>query len=266
MEIDEGRELGGFRVLHRPLGYLRSALVAASAVIPVIANLPVAKVATYVPAGVTIIKWSGTWLWLTVPLSVLLATFAGFLRRKIVDPEAADTLQDLLNHLHDLMFPLAIDERSRVTLFRFQRWQFKKWPLRPKRGGWLIAVKRSGDMHQDFSARFRVGDELTETCGIAGKAWCDVADAFVAGLPDVHNGNLTARAVKDYAKHTYISEQMVRDKKPRSRSFYAIKIRAKKKKWGVIVVDSEDTQLDREKIRQVFSHTQRFLAIYATRV
>lgn len=258
--------MGGLRVLHRPLGWARALFVSASAAIPFIAKLPIPKVTLYLPQVVGIVRWCDLWVWVAAPACVGLATATGFFRRKIVDPEDAQTLQDLLNHLHDQMFPNDPDERSRVTLFRFQRWQFKRWPWRPEKGGWLIAVKRSGEMQQDFKARFMVGEELTENCGIAGKAWCDIADAIATGLPDVCSGKPKQRAIKLYAKQTCTSPEWVRAKRPRSRSFYAIKVRRKSKKWGVIVIDSSDPQLNQELIVQVFSNTQRFLSLYATKV
>lgn len=258
--------MGGLRVLHRPLGWCRSLLVGASAVVPAVAKLPADKVTQYAPYGLATVIWCNTWFWIVVPTCVGLATVLGYLRRQIVDPETDETLQDLLNHLHKQMFPAAVDERSRLTLFRFQRWQFKRWPWRPKKGGWLIAVKRSGDMHQDFSARFQIGEDLTENCGIAGKAWCDIADAFVTGLPDVHSGKPSKKDIDRYASETCMTAEWVRLKKPRSRSFYAMKIRHKQMKWGVIVIDSRDPQLDQGQIVQVFANTQRFLSLYASKV
>jgi hypothetical protein len=121
-------------------------------------------------------------------------------------------------------------------------------------------------MHQDFSARFQVGEELTGNCGVAGKAWCDIADAFVEDLPDVHSGRPLKKDIDRYAKETYMTAEWVRLRKPRSRSFYGMKIRHKQVKWGVIVIDSRDAQLDRNKIVQVFANTQRFLSLYASKV
>lgn len=258
--------MGGFRVLHRPLGWGRSLLAGTAGVIPVLAKLPVDKVTKYTPLGLPVVKWCADWTWIAVPCSVAVATALGFIRRKIVDPETDESLQDILNHLHSQMFPNAVDERARLTLFRFHRWQLKRWPWRPRKGGWLVAVKRSGEMQQDFSARFQIGEELAGDCGIAGKAWCDIADAFVENLPDVSTGRAPKRDIDRYARETCTSSDWVRRNAPKSRSFYGMKIRHKQRKWGVIVIDSTDPQLDQPRIVQVFANTQRFLSLYASKV
>lgn len=258
--------MGASRWFYQSLGWCRAGLVAGAAVVPVLGKLPTAKVALHAPSALWLTKWSDEWGWAVVPAFVTLAATLGFTRGQIVDPEADETLQDLLNHLHKQMFPLAIDERSRLTLFRFRRIQFKKWPWRPAEGGWLVPVKRSGEMHQDFDARFQVGAELTKNCGVAGKAWCDIADAFVVGLPDVHTGNPLKRDVDRYAQQTCMTPEWVRSMKPKSRSFYGMKIRHKQKKWGVIVIDSTDSTLDQEGISKVFANTHRFLSIHASKV
>lgn len=258
--------MGSFRLIHRLLGWLRSIFVVLSASIPALTGVPIEKAARAGGLAVWLVNWCIEWHWLVVPILLTLASILGIARRKIVDPEANEELQDALDDLHHQMFPNAVDERSRITLFKFQRWQLKEWPFWPKRGGWLVPVKRSGEMHQDFKARFMVGDELTKTCGIAGKAWCDVADAVVQGLPDVHSGQLKKRALAKYAKLTFVGEDWVEDHRPKSRSFIAMKIRAKRKKWGVVVVDSEDEELDHEKILEIFRHTANFLSGHVRRV
>lgn len=255
-------------MLHRPLGWLRSLLAIVVFLVPLLAKIPPGKAANYSDWAATLVGWCAAWAWSVVPASVVGAASAGYVRRRIVDPEAAETLQELLDHLHSLMFGVP-DNGTRVTLFRFHRWShsLKDWPWRPKNGGWLIAVKRSGEMHQDFKSRFLVTSDQETSQGIAGHAWCQEPDVYVENLPDVRHGKLKDRQVRIYARATHVTEQWVRDKKPRSRSFYALKLRNKRrKKWGVVVIDSEDAKLDQQKIAEVFKHTQRFLALYATRV
>lgn len=248
------------------MGWLRALCVGLAALIPAITGVPMARAAQAGGLAVQIRTWCQEWHWLAVPILLTLGAILGFTRRKIVDPEADEELQEALNDLHKKMFPDAVDERARITLFKFRRWQLKEWPFLPKRGGWLVPVKRSGEMHQDFKARFRVGEELSKTCGIAGKAWCDVADAVIQQLPDVHSGQLKARGVRKYAKLTFVSEDWVKEHRPKSRSFIAMKIRVKKKKWGVVVVDSEDEELEHEKILEIYGHTANFLSAHVRRV
>jgi hypothetical protein len=121
-------------------------------------------------------------------------------------------------------------------------------------------------MHQHSTTQFLVTDDPNTSCGVAGMAWCSTGDIYVPSLPNVHDGALKARAVKTYAKLTCVSEEWVRRKRPISRSFYAIKIRRKKEKWGVVVIDSTDQVLPQEEIAKVFFHTQRFFSLFATRV
>lgn len=259
--------MGGLRTLYRPLGWVRALFVCASAFVPIVAKLPPDKVHRYFPSGLSVVSWCDQWLWVVVPVCVLLATLIRYFRRQITDPEDHERLQDLLTHLHKQMFPNEPDERSRITLFKFHRFQFKRRPWWPRSGGWLVAIKRSGDMHQDFDkARFQVGVELTDTCGIAGKAWCEIADAMVMGLPDVHSGHPAEKTFRRYAKLTHMSVDSVMERHPRSRSFYGMKIRAKKKKWGVVLVDSSEPQLDEVRIVQVFRSTEGVLSHYVTKV
>jgi hypothetical protein len=122
-------------------------------------------------------------------------------------------------------------------------------------------------MHQDFKTRFLVSDDPERSCGVAGQAWCNNADIYLPNLPDFSRADqLKKRAVKKYAELTMVSEDWVRRKCPKSRSFYAIKIKGAKGKWGVVVIDSTDPQLDAVKIEEVFVHTQRFLSLFAAKV
>lgn len=258
--------LRGLRALYRPLGWIRALLLGLAAIVPIIAKLPPDRV-QQVPLALDAVRWCAAWFSVVVPTFVVCASALRYTRRRITDPEDHERLQGLLTHLHNQMFPDEPDERSRITLFRFERLQFRRWPWCPRRGGWLVAIKRSGDMHQDFDkARFQVGVDLTSTCGIAGKAWCDIADAVVIGLPDVHSRKPTKKDIDRYADLTHMSVESVKVRRPRSRSFYGMKIRAKNKKWGVVLVDSSEPQLHTDSIVQVFRSTEGVLSYYVTKV
>lgn len=258
--------MGGLRAFYRPLGWIRVVLLGLAAIVPIVAKLPLDRV-KQVPLALDAVRWCGAWFNVAIPAFVVCAQGLRYARRQISNPEDHERLQRLLTHLHKQMFPNEPDERSRITLFRFQRVQLKRWPWWPRRGGWLVAIKRSGDMHQDFDkARFQVGVDLTSTCGIAGKAWCDIADAIVMDLPDVHSGKPTKKEFERYANRTHMSVESVKDRRPRSRSFYGMKIRAKKGKWGVVLVDSSEPKLNTDLIVQVFRSTEGVLSDYVTKV
>lgn len=254
------------RALYHPLGWIRAVLIILAALVPIVAKLP-DHLVKGVPLAQHAVSWCAFWFNVVVPALVVCATCLRYARRQITDPEDHERLQDFLTHLHKQMFSNEPDERSRITLFRFERFQFKRWPWLPKRGGWLVAIKRSGEMHQDFDkARFQVGVELSDTCGIAGQAWCDIADAVVQDLPDVHTGDPKKKAIKNYAELTHMSVDSVTNLRPRSRSFYGMKIRANKRKWGVVLVDSREPKLDTALIVQVFRSTEIVLSYYVTKV
>ena len=109
----------------------------------------------------------------------------------------------------------------------------------------LEIFARSSEATRTSSTSWEIHPDIESKCeGVAGMAWFRDHWVIVPGpespeLPAVGNGANDER-IADYARRTWVSEEVVRKKCWQARSFAAITIRVNGRRWGVLVLDSAD--------------------------
>lgn len=175
-------------------------------------------------------------------------------------------LGDVLEDFRAELFGKRHRGDHRVTLFAYRRFWWGamlriKWP----RTGWLIPVARSGHTKQRSGTYFRVPDDDSRAEGVAGRAWAAPGRMVaVDGLPDMQklpeDPLERVEAIERYAEATYVTEEWVERKRPRSRSIAGFAIeRTNTDVWGVLVLDSRNPHMDLEKARLGYRSRIRIL-------
>ncbi|WP_150132161.1 hypothetical protein [Dokdonella koreensis] len=191
--------------------------------------------------------------WL-IPLLLLAVPFFEWWRRKLESRATWKVVESALVELRDRIFPRSTDPTHyhRVTLFKRRRycWVWRSWPG----SGWMIPVARSCHTNRNSAAIFLAPDDGDRAEGIAGVAWTMEEMLFQENLPLLSVSSERA-VIEDYAARTFlpvkrIASRIKDEKPPLARSICGIPVRVKGKNWGAIVVDSRNTTLDSEKIRE----------------
>ena len=131
---------------------------------------------------------------------------------------------------------------QRVTLFK-ARWFCWRACLsfRQPFGIWLVPFSRSGP-NERSAAHFKVSADVDKAEGIAGCAFARDMTMVVENLPNVTKSNIGEKALLQYARLAFVDVEWVRKKRPKSRSLIGLPVRVGGKVWGVLVLDSRDTQ------------------------
>ncbi len=199
--------------------------------------------------------------WWVVPLASVVAPGLHWLRRWIGAPWVWGVVNVALNSIHAQLFDEydGPEHAHRVTLFRYRKWRlgFDPWPS----FGWLVPVARSGHTTRSTRARFRAPSEPSHATGVAGTAFVGRGILVVPGngdpaLPALTSG-ATDKKIRDYSSRSFTDENWVRARlkgRPRSlpRSFAGIPVEVSEQPWGVIVIDSANPSIDRERVEKSF--------------
>lgn len=117
----------------------------------------------------------------------------------------------------------------------------------------LDIFARSAEATRGSQTNFRIhADDESQCEGIAGAAWYLNTIVIVPGdndpeLPDLVNNNNETN-IKQYAEKTNVSSDRVRKHIWPARSYAAMTIRVKGKKWGILVLDSRDSRGAKKRI------------------
>ena len=205
--------------------------------------------------------------WWLLPLLLILTGTIGLYRKIAGPPWVWDTIKHYLDIFRDDVFDIGPQDAThhhRVTLFKYVwwRWGWVKWPW----SGWLIPVERSGHTTQDNITCFRAPDAADSAEGVAGLTWSRRnAIVEISNLPDLGASPTTAN-FETYARHTGVTVQWLRQKRPKARSFYGIPVEVKGKLWGVIVLDSRSPAGVNQNAGKSYKSFTRFLARLIERV
>ena len=197
--------------------------------------------------------------WLVVPVTLISVPVLDGLRSVVGAPSVWRVVRDVLDQFRGQLFPNATDDQiheHRVTLFRFSRWHFcrRKWPWT----GWLLPVERSGHTTQRTNVAFLAPDEADGAEGVAGMTWSRRQIVHVKDLPDLSIDSSDAR-IAEYARRSWVSEAVVRERMPRARSLVGIPVEVRSEVWGVIVVDSRKPEIKQSEVKKHYKFVARFL-------
>lgn len=200
--------------------------------------------------ALAILKTHLTWL---LPSTITATAIAETVRRKLEAETLWPVVKSVLDNYRTRVFGPAGQQQQashhhRVTLFKHCYFVFAGKCFLPPRAGWMKICCRSGHADQAGCAVFHAPAKTPDQAeGIAGTTWAFNGGLSVEHLPDV-SGIPGMKEVEEFAKKTYVSQDYVRESKPKSRSYYSFPIEVKSKPWGVIVVDSRSTSIDRTKL------------------
>jgi len=188
--------------------------------------------------------------WILLPGLLLGVGVTQFVRRMIGPPFVWETIHRLLDHVREEVFGSYIEpvHYHRVTLFKYVKWRFT-WRSkggRPRRSGWLVPVERSGHTSRQTKVAFWAPDDADLAEGVAGHTWAVRKAIWVSSLPDLGT-DMSEQAYSAYAKASWVSVEELRREAPLARSFYGIPIEITGKPWGVIVLDSRNPTLIKDR-------------------
>lgn len=207
--------------------------------------------------------------WPALPLLLIAGSVFGFVARRLGDTPARTALGALLEHMREDVFGEHQEDPShyhRVTLFRKQTWtwrfmyldgwrpRFLGWPG----GGWLVPVMRSGHTTQKARSRWSVPDAADNAVGIAGWTWNKDGVTAVQKLPCIAeycDGEPSDADYEIYAVKSHVPEAWARSRRPEQRSLCGFPVKARGKRWGVLVLDSRAPEMDVEAAQAFFRNT-----------
>ena len=196
--------------------------------------------------------------WLT-PLLLVAVPISAWAHSKIKDPALWSDVHDSLNQIRKEVFrdePAAHQQYHRVTLFKHVNWycSFRNWPWN---GGWLVPVERSGHTTRRTHAVFRAPDDGELAHGIAGQVWSSMQTVYVPNLPDLR-ADSSPTNIASYSDMTFDNRKNL--SACRARSLLGMHVEVKGKPWGVLVLDSVSTQIDKTLAEQIFTSIAPSLA------
>lgn len=198
--------------------------------------------------------------WLVFVATGIIAT-TSVITKSIGSPDTLETLHELLNNLHGAVFKgpdYAVPDEHKVTIFKAVKSCSQDHilcraldPFR-RRPRWLRPVVRSGHTSQDTTTCFRLYDDADKCEGVAGQAWAQSRVITVYDLPSVSQDPYVYQ-IKTYASRSYVTEERVRMKKPKSRAVLGMPILVKGEPWGVLVFDSRNpAKIRYEEVEEMY--------------
>lgn len=196
--------------------------------------------------------------WWAVPILTLSLPILQGVKTWVGDPTVWETIHKLLEEMRTKAFPdVTADHHHRVTLFQHKRWCWKSLFEKDTLGGWLVPVERSGNTTQNPTVFFYAPKDNPDAAqGVVGLVWASQGALSMQRLPEL-TGDSKEVHFSLYAEKTRCSEQHLRDKVARgkvlARSFWGTVVRRKGVVWGVVLIDSRDSELpDEQEISETF--------------
>lgn len=193
-----------------------------------------------------------TWLqagWL-LPAVLILAPMTVW-GRKRTDRSKHRLVKELLDEICRQTFgdeDFDLEQHRRVTLFRFRNFCWRRPPFF---GGFLVPIERSGEATRKSGSIFRAPDDGEAGTGIAGRTWSRRRMIYVDGLPDLRNG-CDDEKFKEYAEKTFMGAAQLRNRPPQARALLGIPVDVNHRRWGVIVIDTVNTSIQRSSAEDLF--------------
>jgi hypothetical protein len=190
-------------------------------------------------------------------LSLLLVFLLGWWLAKDGQKLVWLTLQCQIDTLANIAFPNAngdLNDRHRVTIFKYNKWCWKRfkskrifyflkqgiWP----RSGWLVPVLRSGHTGKNTSTVFLAPDDGKSAEGVAGLCWsCDsgVYRTKLQAITTVSSDENKDKYSKATSMPRWLLDSYLAEGRPLARALLAYPVQTRLgKRWGVIVLDSQD--------------------------
>ena len=205
------------------------------------------------------------WAWLGILLCSCAVAACAKLLTVLGNPSFLAVVEEVLDRFREGVFGDDGDlAHHRVTLFKhhgFHLFGFdikeRGWPL----SGWLVPVARSGHTAQKTSVRFLAPHDTDRAQGIAGRAWAAASGTASAwALPDIRRDTATSDDVRQYAEQTNVTGAWVKKRSPGSRALMGFTIETPSGvRWGVLVVDSREPDLDLVKAKTQYHSYGRVL-------
>lgn len=215
------------------------------------------------------IEHSIAWGKQNAALALGLAVYVGsanYICKKIGPPWAWKAIKHIIDRFQKQVIKGSarpkVDEH-RVTLFKFCRWNFRlsDWRNLLERSGssrrprlkelqtlrWFKPVARSGHVTQTLATRFPFYERETIGEGVIGQVWRTQGVKRIENLPQIPviDGSDPDQAYKNYAQEVNCHEGWLRKQinRTQARSYSGIPIEVNGTLWGVIIVDSLESNL-----------------------
>lgn len=174
--------------------------------------------------------------WL-VPAAMLVLMLCQVAIKWMGSPEVFSAVRACLDIFKDEIFGDEAKVTDRVTLFRY----IHAWTS-PRFWTWsrLVAVERSGHVLRKSSVRLKATDRVHDAEGIAGVSFAHGEIISVKNLEDPESSD--EATIEAYCDATFVTKKWFHKEQPRSRSLCGLPIEVRGKRWGVIVIDSEDIE------------------------
>ncbi len=192
--------------------------------------------------------------WIILAATSIIAVTSGFLRLAGA-PKATKMVQDMLDELQGAIFSgkgYEVPTDHKVTLFKVSSYsclEGRFWRICHQFGRkprWLVPVARSGHMNQNTRTAFRVTDDGRTCEGLAGQAWARQKMMEVCALPNMR-GNPYQHLIDLYAARTFVTKEVVKEKKAGACALLAVPLLVRGEHWGVLVFDSTNpAQISRD--------------------
>ena len=183
------------------------------------------------------------------------------------DKRIVNAINSTVDQIRDAVFKdkrKAIDSKHRInraTVFKVVKWRLFPF-LWPTRGFWLVPIARSYDVadqdrvfwapkgRTDYKWINKKRLYALRILGVAGTALCQ-HETSVHELPDLYSSEWKNEAeIEDYAKRTWVTNEMVRERQYMATEYYALSIGPKGSPIAVVVLDAYNHSLNDVLARQ----------------
>lgn len=180
-------------------------------------------------------------------------------RRKLEKKTLWPLVKEILDEFRKQLYEKNELHLHKVTLFKRCGWVLRARYFQSFGWGWLKVIQRSGHTSQNSRRVFFAPNDQDKAEGVAGLAWAWNSVVYREDLPNLKNGVPSERSLKQYADDSNYPLELVRKTLPSSRAICGIPVEVGGKVWGVLVVDSRQAKLPKEKIEQHYPLVARFL-------
>ena len=196
------------------------------------------------------------------PLLLIAVPILDSLRRWSERKTLWPLVKEILEEFRKQIYPGSKDpvHLHRVTLFKRSRWVARITFFKKPRFGWLKIIESSGHTMRNSKTVFYAPNDPDNAEGIAGIAWASNTIIYKEELPDVKDKSCSEEKIREYSQASNTPIEMVKEKRPVSRSLCGIPVEVKGVVWGVLVVDSRQPQIPKDLIERHYALTAKFLS------
>lgn len=183
--------------------------------------------------------------------AVLVATPLATVGRKMTDRSKHRLVKGLLDEICRQTFnneAFEHEQHRRVTLFKHRNFCWRRWPFF---GGFLVPIERSGESTRKTGSIFHAPDDGEDCTGVAGRVWSKRNYVYVKQLPDLKR-NCDDASVSEYAEKTFMNARGLKRRPPQARALFGIPVDVGHSRWGVIVIDTVNTEIRTKSAKMIF--------------